>query len=74
MYFFKGIFQIFLGIAIIIGFSAVGIAWLGVCFGTVIVGILLLFFAPHILLFPFGLAIYGIAYIESGFRFLTEKG
>ena len=27
--------------------------WLGVCFGTVIIGILLLIFAPRILFFPF---------------------
>jgi len=27
--------------------------WLGVCFGTIIVGILLLIFAPGILFFPF---------------------
>jgi hypothetical protein len=29
------------------------VLWLGVCFGTVIIGILLLIFAPRILFFPF---------------------
>lgn len=29
------------------------ITWLGICFGTVIIGILLLIFAPGILFFPF---------------------
>lgn len=29
------------------------VAWLGVCFGTVVIGILLLFLAPGILFFPF---------------------
>ncbi len=29
------------------------VMWLGVCFGSVIIGVLLLFFAPRILFFPF---------------------
>lgn len=43
----------------IIGISLIGlgifleILWLGVCFGTVIIGIVLLLFAPQILFFPF---------------------
>jgi len=39
------------------GFIIVGIAlefmWLGFCFGSIIIGILLLIFAPRILFFPF---------------------
>lgn len=39
------------------GFIALGIflevSWLGFCFGSVIIGILLLIFAPRILFFPF---------------------
>ena len=39
------------------GFIALGIflevMWLGFCFGSVIIGLLLLFFAPRILFFPF---------------------
>ena len=39
------------------GFIALGvfleITWLGICFGSVIIGILLLIFAPRILFFPF---------------------
>jgi hypothetical protein len=38
-------------------FIALGVVlevmWLGVCFGSVIIGVLLLFFAPRILFFPF---------------------
>lgn len=74
MNFLKGFFQVCLGLGIIIGFSAAGVAWVGACFATVIIGVLLLIFAPHILLFPFGIALHGIAYIESGFRFMTGKG
>jgi len=43
----------------LIGLSLIGLGvflevlWLGVCFGTVIIGIVLLIFAPQILFFPF---------------------
>lgn len=43
----------------IMGFAIIGLGiflefmWLGVCFGSVIIGILLLIFAPRILFFPF---------------------
>ena len=42
-----------LGIAIIAFGVFLEVMWLGVCFGTVIIGILLLIFAPGILFFPF---------------------
>jgi len=43
----------------IVGFALIAlglfleVVWLGICFGSVIVGVLLLFFAPRILFFPF---------------------
>jgi hypothetical protein len=43
----------FFGIAIIALGIALEVMWLGVCFGTLIIGILLLIFAPRILFFPF---------------------
>ncbi len=42
-----------LGLAIIALGVFLEVMWLGVCFGTVIIGILLLIFAPSILFFPF---------------------
>ena len=42
-----------LGLAIIALGIFFEVMWLGVCFGTVIIGILLLIFAPSILFFPF---------------------
>lgn len=42
-----------LGVAIIAFGIFLEILWLSVCFGTVIIGILLLIFAPGILFFPF---------------------
>ncbi|WP_024954575.1 DnaJ domain-containing protein [Sulfurospirillum arcachonense] len=57
----------------IIGFSIIALGiflevlWLGVCFGTVIVGIALLIFAPRILFFPFNFFfVIGIAMIAGG--------
>lgn len=60
-----GLLFLLCGIAVFIGAIAAEIAWLGFCFGTVIIGILLLFLAPAILLFPVnigfvtGMAIWG---------------
>lgn len=45
----------FLGLLIIAFGIFLEVMWLGVCFGTVIIGILLLIFAPRILFFPFNL-------------------
>jgi len=42
-----------LGAGFIIGGILVEIAWLGICFGTVILGIVLLLFAPEVLFAPF---------------------
>ena len=50
----------------IIGGVILEIAWLGVCFGTVIVGIVMLIFAPGLLLIPFTFCITaGFAIISS---------
>lgn len=42
-----------LGISVIALGVFLEVMWLGVCFGTVIIGIVLLIFAPGILFFPF---------------------
>lgn len=41
------------GIALYIGGTIAGVAWLAFCFGTVIIGVLLLIFSPGILFAPF---------------------
>ncbi|TEW54142.1 hypothetical protein E2R68_09695 [Psychromonas sp. RZ22] len=48
----KGCIQVFIGVLLWGVTISVGFTWIAFCFGTVIIGILLLFFAPHILLFP----------------------
>jgi hypothetical protein len=59
-------FKMILGVGFIIGGILLEIAWLGVCFGTIIVGLVLLIFAPGILLVPFN---FGLA---SGVVLLTS--
>jgi hypothetical protein len=61
-----------LGLAVIALGAFLEFLWLGVCFGTIIIGILLLIFAPRILFFPFnfflviGLTImYGKTYVNQ---------
>jgi hypothetical protein len=41
------------GAALVILGAILQIVWLGLCFGTIIVGVVLLIFAPLILFFPF---------------------
>ncbi len=55
-----------LGAGFIVGGILVEIAWLGICFGTVILGIVLLMFAPGILFAPFNIGfVGGLAFFAS---------
>jgi len=55
-----------LGAGFIIGGILVQIAWFGICFGTVILGIILLFAAPGILFAPFNIGLVGgLAFFAS---------
>jgi len=57
----------FLGFVIIALGIFLEVLWLGVCFGTVIVGVILLIFAPRILFFPFNFfLVIGLAMIGGG--------
>ncbi len=57
----------FIGFAIIALGIFLEVLWLGVCFGTVVVGVILLVFAPRILFFPFNFFfVIGLAMIGSG--------
>lgn len=48
-------------------------AWLAFCFGTVIVGVLLLIFAPYILLMPLAIGVPGTALFFYGMDRLVNK-
>lgn len=49
-----GLVFILCGVGLIVGGVIAELAWLAFCFGSVIVGILLLIFVPPILLAPLG--------------------
>jgi len=57
MYKLAGVFQILAGLALWALTISLEISWLAFCFGTVIIGVLLLFFAPYVLLFPLAIAV-----------------
>lgn len=48
-----GILMIFAGGLVVFGGIAAEIAWLTFCFGSVIIGLLLVIFAPSVLVGPF---------------------
>ncbi len=53
----KGAFQILGGLGLWVGSITIGVAWVTFCFGTIVIGVLLLLLAPGILLAPFTLGI-----------------
>jgi|GEM_PF-2044454 len=63
-----GFLQLSFGVALMIGGVSATIAWFAFCFGTVIIGILLLIFFPPVLFFPTGLIFWGIAQSSAGLK------
>ena len=63
----KCLFCKLIGISLILGGIVLELIWLGVCFGSIIIGILLLFLAPGILMAPlfFGISL-GLGIINTG--------
>lgn len=60
------------GLAVIAFGIFLEVLWLGVCFGTVIIGILLFIFAPRILFFPFNFFLLMGLTIMSGKRYVRS--
>lgn len=54
-----GLAIMLVGAAIFLLGIAAGVAWIVFCFGTVIIGLILLFFLPAILFAPFGICSIG---------------
>ena len=72
--------NVIIGVAsFIAGFAIWGIAitvllsWLAFCFGSVIIGVFLLIFAPHILLAPLAIATPGTALFVYGMDKIANK-
>lgn len=70
----QAILNIVVGLAVLVGGGALAITWIIFCFGTVVVGLLLLFLAPWVLFSPlmFSLAL-GSAMIRDGWSRLSSK-
>lgn len=49
----KGIFQVLCGLGLWAFGIIIGVSWITFCFGTVVIGVLLLILAPWVLLVPF---------------------
>ena len=62
-----------LGLAIIAFGIFLEVTWLGICFGSVIIGLVLLFFAPRILFFPFNIFLIIGLLVMSGRKFSKES-
>ena len=63
-----------LGLAIIAFGIFLEVMWLGVCFGSIIIGVLLLIFAPSILFFPFNFFLVLGLSIMSGKPYVRTNG
>lgn len=61
-----GIASFIAGIAIWTVAITVLISWLAFCFGSVVIGLLLLFLAPYILLAPLAIGTPGTAFLVYG--------
>ncbi len=69
-----GLIFILSGVLLMIGAVAAQIAWLGLCFGTVIIGVLMIFFAPFLLFAPFTLLFgTGTALWGSGLVMISDS-
>lgn len=74
MQFLKGLVVSSIGVGLIVGGIAAQIAWVAFCFGTVVIGILLLIFARHLLLLPYlFLIVPGLRVLNNGLIGMTPK-
>lgn len=74
MNFLSGLALIAVGIAIWVAAISALIAWLAFCFGTVIIGILMLIFVPQLLLMPLAIGVPGTGMLALGIEKLRSKG
>jgi hypothetical protein len=62
----KGLLLMLTGLALVVAGIALNVAWLAFCFGTVIIGIILLLFFTPILFVPYFMV------ANIGWRFLNQ--
>lgn len=69
----QDLLQIIKGLFILIGGGIAAVAWVSFCFGTIVVGVLLLMFAPGVLYAPFAFAGVGFVLILKGFDSISLR-
>lgn len=67
-----GLGLILWGVALMVGGIVAGVSWVAFCFGSIVIGVLLLLFAPHLLLLPFVLSKLGLRHFSLGVDLLTR--
>jgi hypothetical protein len=70
---FKGLLQCVLGLGLLILCVSAFAAWWGLCFGSVIIGVVLLLCAPHILLLPWPIGAFGLSFLGSGIDAIKNR-
>lgn len=68
-----GIFSCIVGLIIWGVAISAFLSWLAICFGSIILGVILLIFAPNILLLPLAIGIPGTAFLVAGIEKISNK-
>lgn len=68
-----GVFQVIAGVSLWALSLSLELTWVVFCFGTVIIGLLLLFFAPYVLLFPLALTVPANTLILGGLARVQDR-
>lgn len=70
----RGLLTMLIGLVVFFGGGGLGIAWIVFCFGTVVVGLLLLFLAPMILFSPLTICLaLGTEMMRNGWAALKDE-
>ena len=64
-YFLYGVVYWIIGLGVIVASVVAGVSWLAFCFGSIIIGILLIIFAPNLIFFPFLFIAVGVEIMKN---------
>ncbi|MFO1375040.1 MAG: hypothetical protein U1E99_10745 [Agitococcus sp.] len=70
---FKGLLLLIVGGGLIFLCGLAFAAWWGLCFGSVILGIAIILLAPHLLMLPLPIGLFGIALFSLGVGYITDE-
>ena len=69
----KGLMMCMVGATFIILCGFAFVAWWGFCFGTLIIWVLLLIFAPSLFLLPLPIGAYGVFVLKQGIEAIRDS-